>query len=55
MYRRDLFEAGRERTVENPGGDLQPAVEIIPSETGVSLPHDMGIGPNMGINDTAFG
>ena len=52
---RDLFEAGRERPTENLVGDLQPAVETIPPETGVSLPHDMGIGPNMGANVTVFG
>ena len=52
---RDLFEAGRERPAETPVGDLQPAVETIPPEIDVSLPHDMGIGPNMGVNVTVFG
>ena len=52
---RNLFEVGRERPIENPEGDLQPAVETIPPETGVSLPHNMGIGPNMGVNATVFG
>ena len=52
---RDLFEAGRERQAENPGEALQSTGETIPPETGVNLPHDMGVGPNMGVNATVFG
>ena len=52
---RDLYEAGRERQAESPVEALQSTGEAIPPETGVNLPHDMGVGPNMGVNVTVFG
>ena len=52
---RDLFEAGREQHVENPLEALQSIVESICPKAVVSLPHDMGVSPDMGVNMTIFG
>ena len=52
---RELFEAGRDQQAENPLGALQPSQEPIAPEIGVSLPHDMGVSPDMGVNLTVFG
>ena len=52
---RDLFEVDREQHAKNPIGGLEFTMESIPLETIVSLPHDMGVGPNMGVNVTIFG
>ena len=51
---RELFEAGRERQAGNPLGALQSTVESLPPEVDDSLPLDMGVGPDMGVNLTAF-
>ena len=52
---RELFEAGRDQQAENPLGALQPSQEPIAPEIGGSLPHDMGVSPDMGVNLTVFG
>ena len=52
---RDLFEMGWERHDENPLGDMESTVESIPPEKVASLPHDMGVGQDIGVNITVYG
>ena len=51
---RELFEAGQDRQAGNPLGALQSTVESLPPEVDDSSPLDMGVGPDMGVNLTAF-